>query len=54
MGSFPYSLPDVALVDVDLSTLGEVEVFRPGVAVVDYELYWSIYMNSTSLIFTAT
>ncbi len=37
---------------MDLSILGEVEVFRPGVAVVDDEFYWSIYMNSTSFIFT--
>jgi len=35
---------------VDLSTLGEVEVFRPGMAVVDDELYWSII---ASTIFTA-
>jgi len=34
---FSYSLPDVAVVDVDLSTLGEVEIFRPGMAVTNNE-----------------
>jgi len=42
LGDFPYSLSDIALVYVHLSTLGKVDVFRPGVAVVDYKLYWSM------------
>ncbi|MEW8688932.1 MAG: hypothetical protein AB2556_24195 [Candidatus Thiodiazotropha sp.] len=32
-------MPDVALVDVNLSTLGEVKVFGPSVAVVADEFY---------------
>ena len=38
-GCFPNSLPDVALVDVNLSTLGEVEVSWPSVAVVADEFH---------------
>ena len=44
-------MPDVALVDVDLSTLGEVEVFGPGVAVVADEFYGSMAAIPTSSIF---
>ncbi|MEW8687261.1 MAG: hypothetical protein AB2556_15730, partial [Candidatus Thiodiazotropha sp.] len=36
---FPNSLPDVTPVDVNLSTLGEVEVFGSSVAVVADEFY---------------
>ena len=43
-------MPDVALVDVDLSTLGEVEVFGPSVAVVADEFYG---FPSAVLIFAA-
>ena len=44
-------MPDVALVDVDLSTLGEVEVFGPSVAVVADEFYGSMAAIPTSTIF---
>ena len=40
LGGFPDRIPDITLVNVHLSTLGEVEVFGPGMAVVDDELYW--------------
>ena len=43
-------MPDVALVDVDLSTLGEVEVFGPSVAVVADEFYYASDSVATSLV----
>ena len=43
--------PDVALVDVNLLGLGEVEVFGPGVAVVVDEFYGSMAAIPTSTIF---
>ncbi|MEW8689130.1 MAG: hypothetical protein AB2556_25190, partial [Candidatus Thiodiazotropha sp.] len=52
-GCFPNSLPDVALVDVDLSTLGEVEVLGPNVAVVADEFYFTSDSIATSLVLSA-
>ena len=43
-------MPDITLIDVDLSGLREVEVFGPGMAVVVDEFYGSIFSR---LIFTA-
>ena len=51
LGDFPDGAPDVALVDVNLSGLGEVEVFGPGVAVVVDELYGPMATIPTSTIF---
>ena len=44
-------MADAALIDVDLSTLGEVEVFGPSVDVVADEFYGSMAAISTSTIF---
>ena len=48
LGDFPDGVPDVALVDVDLSGLWEVEVFGPSVAVVADGFYGPV-----SAVFTA-
>ena len=42
LGDFPDGVPDITLIDVDLSGLREVEIFGPGVAVVADELYGSM------------
>ena len=34
-------MPDVALVEVDFPGLGKVEVFGPGVTIVDDEFYFT-------------
>ena len=44
-------MPDITLVDVDLSGLREVEIFGPGVAVVAYKFYDSMAAIPTSTIF---
>ena len=41
MGSFTDGMPDVALVEVDFPGLGKVEVFGPGVTIVDDEFYFA-------------
>ena len=43
LGDSPDGVPDITLVDVDLSGLQEVEIFGPGVAVVVYKFYDSIF-----------
>ena len=51
LGDFPDGAPDVALVDVNLSGLREVEVFGPGAAVVVDEFYGSMAASPTSTLF---
>jgi len=51
LGYFPDGLPHVALVNVDLPALWEVEVLWSGVAVVADELYFTIRLGAASLIF---
>ena len=50
MGSFTDGMPDVALVEVDFPGLGKVEVFGPGVTIVDDEFY---FLPPTALVFIA-
>jgi len=50
---FPYGLPDISVVEVNLSVLREVKVFRPGVAVVDYELDFTICFVASPLVLAA-
>ena len=42
LGDFPDGVPDITLVDVNLSTLREVKIFGPGVAIVADEFYGSM------------
>ena len=42
LGDFPDGVPDITLIDVDLSGLREVEIFGPGMAVVAYKFYGSM------------
>ncbi len=51
MGGSLDGLPDVAIIEVDLSALGEVQVFRPGMAVVDDEFCFATNGSLSSLIF---
>ena len=41
IGSFTDGMPDVALIEVDFPGLGKVEVFGPGVTIVDDEFYFN-------------
>ena len=43
-------MPDVAFVEVDFPGLGKVEVFGPGVAIVDDEFYFTPDPIATSLV----
>ena len=52
-GCFPDCVPDVALVDVDLSGLREVKAFWPSVAVVSDAIYYASDSVATNPIFAA-
>ena len=52
LGDFPDGVPDITLVDVDLSGLREVEIFGPGVAFVADEFYYASDSVATSPIFS--
>ena len=52
-GCLPDGLPDVALVDVDLSGLWEVEAFWPSVAIVADEFYYASDSVAASLVLAA-
>ena len=53
LGDFPDGVPDITLVDVDLSGLQEVEIFGTGMAVVADEFYYASDSVATSPIFAA-
>ena len=46
-------MPDVALVEVDFPGLGKVEVFGPGVTIVDDEFYFTPDPIATPLVLSA-
>ena len=46
-------MPDVALVEVDFPGLGKVELFGPGVTIVDDEFYFTLDPTATPLVLSA-
>ena len=53
VSSFTDGMPDVALVEVDFPGLGKVEVFGPGVTIVDDEFYFTPDPIATPLVLSA-
>ena len=53
VGSFTDGMPDVALVEVDFPGLGKVEVFGPGMTIVDDEFYFTPDPIATPLVLSA-
>ena len=53
VSSFTDGMPDVALVEVDFPGLGKVEVFGPGMTIVDDEFYFTPDLIANPLVLSA-